>query len=1403
MSLSSDLISQFAKITKNEKKRNVESTVYGTIVDYDDSFYVRLDGSDLLTPIASTAEVRSGERVTVLLKNHSATVIGNISSPSAGTETVVEISTETVGGLMADKASVEDLNAERARINSLVANDVSISQRLTSAEADIVNLETANITVSNTLNAYNADIETLKTDKLDASSAAVIYATVENLDATNANVTNLQTNKLDASEASITYATIAQLEAMDIDVEKLSAISADINDLKATKLDASVAAITYATIEQLDSIDISTETLSAINAEIDSLKTGKLDAEEASITYANVDFTNIGKAAMEYFYANSGLIENVVIGDSTITGKLVGVTITGDLIEANTLVADKLVIQGEDGLYYKLNTDGVSIEAEQTEYNSLDGSVITAKTITASKISVDDLVAFDATIGGFNITEDSLYSGVKESVDNTTRGVYVDDDGQMAVGDESRYLKYYRDTDGTYKLAICADAITFTATGSDLLTDLSEIQNDIDDIESRVKNAETKIDQTSEAIALSATKTEVATAKSEAISAASSDATTKANDALVTANTNTTNLLKSYSTTADMNSAIELKADSITNTVSATYATKNELENIEVGGRNLLYDSGLSYSNTSVTTDYGYWYLASDTYSHGIMLEPNQKYVLSFDWEVDWDTCELFAAYVGIGVGRSPGRYDYDIVHSTKIPNCDAEHTSGRYSYVFNSSGNGVSLDEFPYFAMRPIRCSAIDGLHGSKWTISNLKLEKGNKPTDWTPAPEDVYGDIDAIDVRLVDAETKILQNAEAITLRATKTEVNTAKTEAISAASSDAATKANNALSSANANTANLLKNYSTTAEMNSAIQLKADSITSSVSSTYATKSALTTTNNNVTTAQNAANAAQADVDALSVDISNNYATKSEVTQTANSITSSVSSTYATKTALATTDANLIAAQNAADAAQADIDGLTIGGRNLIKDTSDEFTDILMASDSYYRQYGTDVELEAGQTYTFSVYVEKVSEDDFPINLHIGCGNKGNYNKDLHSWRKDNIPMGVKTSITYTVKESDVETYNYFSWRLRNEQKVTSIRFKEAKLEKGTRATDWSPCPDDTKADISALDTRVLSAESSIIQLSNSISSNVSETTKLGTRMSTVEQTASGLTTRLTAAETDIANAAKTATNYLNYSNGGLVVGNMTSSTLGNNVLIDSDSVDIRNDTTVLASFGANHLYLAKNSRNATIDMCNGLATIYHASKYSYDSLFVIDTAVVEMIGVGGTPLCLTSQSTLENVSIQFANSDKVLGGIGIIGSWLRRYGSNMFDTYTILDKGNFHDVMDSGWVYCTYGDGFTRYSNSQANLQVRKVGKQVYLRGEAKPTTAVTPSDDSNTVLAVIPEGYRPSYRQTFVMQGSAAYRWLMSVYPSGNLVISRYTNDTTMNKPISAGAWLCCYASWIID
>lgn len=435
MSISEDLLSQFAKITNDTSNAVTEKTVYATAVEYEGKMYARLDGSDRLTPMYSTVVVKAGDRVIVLVKNHKATITGNVSSPSArnddleATNEQVKSNSDKIGEfalVIANKVDVGELEAQIGRIDNLEAENVVITETLKVANASIEDLQADNVFVKDTLKAQKASIENLHADKLDVEVADAKYATVENLKATDADIHNLE----------VDYG----------DFKKLAATQADLEEIDAKKL----------------------------------------DAEKAKIKYANIDFSNIGKAAIEHFYATSGIIKDLVIGDQTVTGELVGVTIKGDLIEGNTVVADKIVIKGEDGLYYKLNTDGMTTEAEQTDYNSLNGQILRAKSVTAEKISVKDLVAFDATIGGFNIGLHSLYSGVKESATNTTRGVFLGDDGELGVGDSKKYIKYYKDADGKYRLAISADSISLGTSEKNVEESIEDVKTDIDSIRDEI-----------------------------------------------------------------------------------------------------------------------------------------------------------------------------------------------------------------------------------------------------------------------------------------------------------------------------------------------------------------------------------------------------------------------------------------------------------------------------------------------------------------------------------------------------------------------------------------------------------------------------------------------------------------------------------------------------------------------------------------------------------------------------------------------------------------------------------------------------------------------------------------------------------------------------------------------------
>ena len=393
--LSRNIIKRYVQVASPEKITSNSETVYGTVVNEGETLYVKIDGSDILTPVSSTIDIKANDRVLVLVKNHEATVIGSPSSPTARLEELNKLGGKVtkLDTVVADKVGTGELVAIQASIDDLHATDVDITGRLTANEGYIDNLTTENTNIKGQLKAYKADVENLSADH-----AGFKKATAEDFKAVNASIENLNTKN--------------------------------------------------ATIEG---------TLNAHNASIDNLTTTVFDAETGKVKFADIDFANIGEAAVEKFYAVSGIIQNLTLETGVVVKELIGVLISGDLIKGNTIQADKLIVRGEDGLYYKLNVDALgetTASADSKYQNGLDGSVIIAKSIAAEQVSVDDLAAFHATIGGFHINKNSIYSGSKESAANTTLGLYLDNEGQIALGDKDNYLRFYKVDENNYAFEI-------------------------------------------------------------------------------------------------------------------------------------------------------------------------------------------------------------------------------------------------------------------------------------------------------------------------------------------------------------------------------------------------------------------------------------------------------------------------------------------------------------------------------------------------------------------------------------------------------------------------------------------------------------------------------------------------------------------------------------------------------------------------------------------------------------------------------------------------------------------------------------------------------------------------------------------------------------------------------------
>ena len=145
--------------------------------------------------------------------------------------------------------------------------------------------------------------------------------------------------------------------------------------------------------------------------------------------------------------------------------------------------------------------------------------------------------------------------------------------------------------------------------------------------------------------------------------------------------------------------------------------------------------------------------ISEDTYAH---LEPNTEYTLSFDYKPSVATANgiMFAIRKFSGADAASGDGGY----WKEIPANEWTHVSGQFT-----TAEEIPAYELNSYCVYITRVpSAVNSVH----IFKNLKLEKGNKSTDWSPAPED-------IEARVTTAESKIDQKADSITLSVLETKV------------------------------------------------------------------------------------------------------------------------------------------------------------------------------------------------------------------------------------------------------------------------------------------------------------------------------------------------------------------------------------------------------------------------------------------------------------------------------------------------------------------------------------------------------------------------------------------------------------------------------------------------------
>lgn len=226
-------------------------------------------------------------------------------------------------------------------------------------------------------------------------------------------------------------------------MQRLTAELITANQVIATKISAEQADIKYATIANLNALSGKFDTLSAKAITTDNLaaataKLGYMTAEQADIKYANIELTNIDTANVATLFANVGLIDRATVVEGHITGFLDSVEVNANKITAGTLVADRILLKGsESGLLYALNNLG---ELTSTTVDSLDGYVLTDRTINADKIVANSITANELDVANIfadnavistitsqeafinAISTNSVVVGIKNTVDNLSVG---------------------------------------------------------------------------------------------------------------------------------------------------------------------------------------------------------------------------------------------------------------------------------------------------------------------------------------------------------------------------------------------------------------------------------------------------------------------------------------------------------------------------------------------------------------------------------------------------------------------------------------------------------------------------------------------------------------------------------------------------------------------------------------------------------------------------------------------------------------------------------------------------------------------------------------------------------------------------------------------------------------------
>ena len=473
---------------------------------------------------------------------------------------------------------------------------------------------------------------------------------------------------------------------------------------QAERITADIISVKQALLEKADIAE-----LNAQIANLENVYAAKADITELSAQIATIDNLTAKKADVEQLYAKKADIDTLVADTATLK------TLKSDVANIDVLLSGKA---GTGEL------TSIKLTAENAEIATALIKDLTAANFRSKTIETDDFT-IKSSSGKLQIVGNTIQ--IKD-VNNTVR-VQIGEDGK------SDYGIYVTD-----------------AGGKIMFTSYDGLHED------GIKSGIIKNDMVADDAHISGSKLDI----SSVIDGINADNSTYLNTSKVvidgtsqTINAKFTELTASIGSIGTRTSALESDLSGFRTTVSETYATKSAVDSIQIGGRNLLYDStgniknGWS-GNTIITVDGGIsgnsLAISRTGYSGNARYFGTNKRHFLTDFEVG--TSYTLSAWIKV---RSDVELDASGYVMARFRSADDKKL---YALSLTVSSQ-TEKDKWIYYektwtindsAIAKLECVALALDKNGMIEACNIKLEKGTKATDWSPAPEDTTAEITSL---------------------------------------------------------------------------------------------------------------------------------------------------------------------------------------------------------------------------------------------------------------------------------------------------------------------------------------------------------------------------------------------------------------------------------------------------------------------------------------------------------------------------------------------------------------------------------------------------------------------------------------------------------------------------------